>query len=457
MRAEAHPSSSGARSPERSSPRCTGRSPRSLAPRALEKARQRPDLGAGARKPRDRGLQRGRKPGLRLDVIAPVHQQQARDARARGEALGLVAQPLGQRVRLEREVDGVAVAVHQVHGEDARPVGRLPPEERLVDPGRDAAPEHRALAAEAGEQLGKLTDVAELVGHVADPHHRPERAGVREPAAQVADQGLARHQPLVGQHEPGPDQQAAVAHQLRDALARARTHLEVVREHDRLTVEREVSEAGVALEQVEDAVEQVHEANPERLVRQVPLAVPVRVRNEDEMAVRHVRSRGTRIATRAMLGTARGDERPSGDSGLDPPAHGEPGSQRAHPAPPARERRDRPRRAAARAHAGRRHRAPALGPHPGRGPHRDRAALPPAPRGERGARAAAGAAAGRHRRARRPAPGRRDRAARDRRHARARRRNPGGAARGGGGAPARGEAGGAGAGAAPPAVERRAA
>ena len=188
-------------------------------------------------------------------------------------------------------MDGVAVAVHQVHGEDPRPVGRLPPEERFIDPGRDAAPEHRALAAEAGEQLGKLTDVAELVGHVADPHHRPERAGIGEPAAQIADQGLARHQPLVGQDEPGPHQQPAVAHQLRDALASARTHLEVIREHDGLTVEREVTEAGIALEQVEDAVEQVDEANPERLVRQVPLAVPVRVRNQDQMAFGHAPSR----------------------------------------------------------------------------------------------------------------------------------------------------------------------
>ena len=72
---------------------------RSLAPRALEKTRQRPDLGAGARQLRDRRLQRGGKPRLRHDVIAPVHQQQARNPRPRGEALGLVAQPLGQRLR----------------------------------------------------------------------------------------------------------------------------------------------------------------------------------------------------------------------------------------------------------------------------------------------------------------------------------------------------------------------
>ena len=64
------------------------------------------------------------------------------------------------------------------------------------------------------------------------------------------------------------------------------------------------------------------------------------------------------------------------------------------------------------------------------------------------------AAARGHRRARRPAPGRRDRAARDRRHARAGGRDPGGAARGGAGASAPGQARGAREGGALPAVQR---
>ena len=41
-----------------------------------------------------------------------------------------------------------------------------------VDVRADAAPEHRRVEAEAREELRQLADVAELIGHVAEPHAR---------------------------------------------------------------------------------------------------------------------------------------------------------------------------------------------------------------------------------------------------------------------------------------------
>ena len=61
---------------------------------------------------------------------------------------------------------------------------------------------------------------------------------------------------------------------------RLRSHREVVVDHGHLPVEQEVRVGRVGIEAGEQVVEQVDEPQPERLERRVPLAVPVRVRND---------------------------------------------------------------------------------------------------------------------------------------------------------------------------------
>ena len=61
--------------------------------------------------------------------------------------------------------------------------------------------------------------------------------------------------------------------------------LDVVLEDDRLAVERERRERLVALEDVEYRVDDGAEAEAEDLERDVPLAVPVRVRNDEVVEV----------------------------------------------------------------------------------------------------------------------------------------------------------------------------
>ena len=67
-----------------------------------------------------------------------------------------------------------------------------------------------------------------------------------------------------------------------------RPYVQIVLEHDRLPVERERGEGGVALERVEDAVDPLSEQQPELLERQIPLAVPVRVWDDEVAKVRHL-------------------------------------------------------------------------------------------------------------------------------------------------------------------------
>ncbi len=56
------------------------------------------------------------------------------------------------------------------------------------------------------------------------------------PQAQVADQRLARHQELVGQHIPRPNDQLTAGHQLAHGIGAFGAHLEIVIEDDGLAI-----------------------------------------------------------------------------------------------------------------------------------------------------------------------------------------------------------------------------
>jgi hypothetical protein len=185
------------------------------------------------------------------------------------------------------DVGELAVVVELLEREHRAAVRRDPVERdaEIVHLVAQPAREHEAVDPEAGEDLRQLERVAEAVGQV------PRRRGTTsEPLAygaadqQVADQRLAADQELVGQHvtrtdldPPGGDQRP----QPRLVLGSDR---EVVLEHDRLPVERERREGGVALERVEHLVDDAAEHQPKVLEGAIPLAVPVGM-GHDEVAI----------------------------------------------------------------------------------------------------------------------------------------------------------------------------
>ena len=67
------------------------------------------------------------------------------------------------------------------------------------------------------------------------------------------------------------------------------THFEVVVDDRHLPVEHEVGVAGVALEQRDQRVDQLHQGEAKVLVGLVPFPVPVRVRNDGNPAGGHDR------------------------------------------------------------------------------------------------------------------------------------------------------------------------
>src|SRR6266568_5470031 len=93
--------------------------------------------------------------------------------------------------------------------------------------------------------------MAERVGDVRDARGAPELAGAAEPLLQVADDRFAGNEKEVGEDVPRTDEQAIGSDERFDPGAIGRTLLEIVLDRDRLSVERERTEVGIALEAVE--------------------------------------------------------------------------------------------------------------------------------------------------------------------------------------------------------------
>ena len=138
--------------------------------------------------------------GLEALVVAAVHPQERGVGGQEGAQLGLVGpDALDQGLGIVGDGGPVAVADGEVLGPHAGPVGRPPPEGGAVDGGGHAPPHHRVVEPGLAQELGHLGDVAEHVGQVADVHRPPEGGRPFEAHLEVADEGLAGDEELVGE------------------------------------------------------------------------------------------------------------------------------------------------------------------------------------------------------------------------------------------------------------------
>src|SRR5215211_3465850 len=174
---------------------------------------------------------------------------------------------------------GVLVAVRQVLGAHRRPVRRLPFEDVGLDRGRHAPPDDRLLDAGQPEDLRHLGDVTEHVREIADPHRAPQFVTAAQAGLEVAEDRLAGDEELVHQHLPRADREPALLDEATDPRLGLGPNLKVVVERRHLPVEREPV-ALVGFHQVEQAVDEPDELQPEALEGEVPLPVPVGMRNE---------------------------------------------------------------------------------------------------------------------------------------------------------------------------------
>ena len=184
------------------------------------------------------------------------------------------------------EAGGGEVPLGELPRPDRRAVGRGPAVQRAerVELGAVAAPVDERIEPETGEQLRELRGMAERVGHVADGR-RPVRAR-RRPRGRGAGCERASRPPAAASRAarttdpPRADRACEAGDELGAALG---PDLEVVLEHDGLTVEHE-PEPGIGVDEVEYRVDRVDEPAAEDLERSVPLPVPVEVGDEQDLA-----------------------------------------------------------------------------------------------------------------------------------------------------------------------------
>ena len=220
---------------------------------------------------------------LRRDVVGAPHREQRARLRERLKSLADGRDALLELVLvLERERPADAVAARHVYDEHVATVRRFPHELGRIQGLVGAAPEHATVDAEATQDRRHVGDLAEGVRDVADLHHGPELPGHAMAAQQVPHERLTAGQRHVWDFVPGPDSEPTVLDDALDLGAAVRTDVQVVLDQDRVAVQQEVFVLGVAIEDLQQQVEEADEARAVALVRKVPLAVPVRVGDEDE-------------------------------------------------------------------------------------------------------------------------------------------------------------------------------
>ena len=219
-------------------------------------------------------------------MVGAVHRQHDRPRLERCQVRDDATCPREQLFDGFRQRGSVPVRRDEVRRAHARTVRGFPMELRTIDRAWNAAP-HRGFGEPTEPQyLWHLCDVPERVGDVAEALRPAQRVRPRRALLQVAHDRLGRAQELVHEDAPRPDAEPPVLHLARDVLFGAGADLEVVLDRGDLTVEVEVTEPGVGVQNVEQLVHRVHELQPVALERLVPLSVPVRMRDDVDDGLR---------------------------------------------------------------------------------------------------------------------------------------------------------------------------
>ncbi len=212
-------------------------------------------------------------------VIDTVHQQCLASRRPQLLGLDRPGCTLQHELRVEMHSSGIAVAFRrQVHHEHARPIGRLPPVLGAV--ASKATPENGVVEAEISQNLWHLSDMPKQIGQIADGHRRAELRRDSMPALEVPHQRLAADEKLVRHVVPRANQYPALGDESSQSRLVLGSQLEVVLEHDGLAVKVKVSIVGLRLHQVEQPIDETYEADAKLLKGEIPLPVPVGVRDD---------------------------------------------------------------------------------------------------------------------------------------------------------------------------------
>src|SRR5690606_8483238 len=162
-----------------------------------------------------------------------------------------------------------------------------PAERVVIQPARHTAPQGGMPDAGPRQDLRHLCGVAEHVRQVADRHRAAELGRALPADLEVAHDRLAGAQEFVEQDVPRPDGQLSGPYELHDAVPVLGPDLQVVVDGGVLAIEGEL-ERRVGFSACDDVVDHVGQPLTEHLKRLVPLTIPMRVWNQDDLRIVHV-------------------------------------------------------------------------------------------------------------------------------------------------------------------------
>ena len=224
-------------------------------------------------------------------MVTAVH---AEEVIRQGDAGGLLhhgGKPLPKRLRLRGQLHGVVVPVCHIHRKHPRAVGGLPEQLALGKPpvlhhrivGKHvvhAPPEDGGVDAEAPKDLGRLGHVAEGIGKIAhrfgDSPHFPCHS---KPHQHIADVGLTPRQVFVLKHVPGTHANAPLADEGKKPLPHLGADGKIVLNDDHLPIQVIGGIGGISLHQLDEGVKKLHKAESMLLKGQIPLSVPMGMRD----------------------------------------------------------------------------------------------------------------------------------------------------------------------------------
>ena len=240
------------------------------------------------------------------------HQQPVRGGHGR-KSLYRLAQTPRQILGVGRlaELATQEVAEREVFGSDPAAIRRLPPERGAIDLIWDSAPHDGSADPGHPQDLRHLADVPELVREIADPRAAAELRGPAQATFQVPDVRFPRREELVHLREPRAGRELPRSSQPFHVSPPVGPDGKVVVDHRGLPVQVEVREARV--QQLDQPVHHRDQHVEEPFERQVPLAVPVRVRDQRDLSSIHGASvpRGSPGAPKCWI-------RPSAQARVEP-------------------------------------------------------------------------------------------------------------------------------------------
>ncbi len=178
----------------------------------------------------------------------------------------------------------IEITVRQVGGEHVRSVRCAPKEDGPGTGfvfGAQTPHEQEGAQPEAVQDLRKLGDVAERVGHIAFLHGSAERLRDAGAGLKIPDDGFRADEEQVGRDIPRSADQASGTDQGFQPRPVFGTDRQVIFKENGLSVKREGMELRAGFQKVEQTVDQAHQMEAECGEGEIPRSVPMGMGDDD--------------------------------------------------------------------------------------------------------------------------------------------------------------------------------